>query len=685
MGRAMDITWFDRDDAPHGKLGEIESIHDLEAIIKEPVGKDKTKLPLFKFSRLRNNYRNNENVEKISAIEVDYDGGEIPPWLAMEKIEDSQLEALLYTTPSHREEVGGYRWRVILPLSESAVPEKHSDLVARVNGLFDGKLANESFVLSQAYYYGSIEGQPKPTVLTNIGDFLDIREDLDANRVYKRGSSRKENGGGAILGKGRIAHSPEQISLSRMPAVHIDWNDWSRIGMGIYNCTSGSLEGKMLFSLWSSRSNKHDQDHLEERWEHWGHSPSDHIDGENMRKVLQEYTSELLSEYVPVKKSIDNIIEFPKDTPKTYDVVKAHISDATEAPFDFVEDLLIDGNSSIVFGESNVGKTFFAFDLGIHVAMGKPWLGKDIDQGGVLYVAAEGGGSIQKRLDAFYDYYDLNDKDIPFWYLPVQVDLRNPEADAKPIINLAEELENQSGVPIRLIIVDTLSRALAGGAENTSEDMSSYIMNIDHIRQALGCHVCSIHHSGKDSSKGARGWSGLRGSLDSEIEILKVGDGFGVAKVTKQRDIEFCADIPFRLQAVEIGTNRRGKPITSCVVLATEFKVNSGEKLTEREIWVVDIINNIVIGEHRIPEKHFFEFPGNAWIFAKDSVSKKEVRRWFAEKMNTYESTESGHPGDTDMDAVYKAFNRVLKSLTKKGKIVADKDRVTNQELTEGM
>ena len=53
--------------------------------------------------------------------------------------------------------------------------------------------------------------------------------------------------------------------------------------------------------------------------------------------------------------------------------------------------------------------------------------------------------------------------------------------------------------------------------------------------------------------------------------------------------------------------------------------------------------------------------------------------------MNTYESTESGHPGDTDMDAVYKAFNRVLKSLTKKGKIVADKDRVTNQELTEGM
>jgi len=704
MGRQMKVTYFDADDSPQGKLGDIETIHDLSEIITEPVGKLKRNLPLFKFSKYRNNYRNNHNVEEISAIEVDYDGGDIPPWLALETLQNQDLEALLYTTPSHREEVGSYRWRIILPLSKPVSPEEHQKLVARVNGIFGGALADESFVLSQAYYYGSIEGQPKPTVLTNDGDALDSRADLDSNALYKSGGRGHEHHGGAVSSSGRIAHKPEHVSITRLPPMqipfeviaewlkkvsnnNIDWNAWSRIGMGIYNCTQGSKEGKAVFSLWSSNSDKHDQEHLEERWEHWGKSPSDHIDGENMHRVLGEYTHHKLEAYVPPKKYSPNIIEFPKAIPKSYDVIKAHRSDHVEAPFDFVEDLLVDGNCSIIFGESNVGKTFVAFDLGIHVAMGRTWLGKETEQGGVLYIAAEGGASIQKRLDAFYDYYKLGNKDIPFWYLPISVDLRDPEADKRGIIQLAEDLEAESGTPIRLIIVDTLSRALAGGAENTSEDMSSYIMNTDHIREALGAHLLSIHHSGKDSSKGARGWSGLKGSLDSEIEVIKVGEGFGVIKVTKQRDIEPCDDIAFRLNTVEVGVNRRGKPITSCVVLPTEFKVKSGEKLTEREIWIVDIVNNLMADEHRPATKHIFHFPGGGRLFARNSVSNKEVRSWFSEKMQAYENTdqtEIGQGSSISMDALYKAFNRTLKSLTKKGKIVMDKEKITLSDLTEG-
>jgi hypothetical protein len=59
------------------------------------------------------------------------------------------------------------------------------------------------------------------------------------------------------------------------------------------------------------------------------------------------------------------------------------------------------------------------------------------------------------------------------------------------------------------LILDTLSRALAGGDENSSVDMGRLIARCDAVREMLGCTLEYVHHSGKDKSRGARGWSGL--------------------------------------------------------------------------------------------------------------------------------------------------------------------------------
>lgn len=74
-----------------------------------------------------------------------------------------------------------------------------------------------------------------------------------------------------------------------------------------------------------------------------------------------------------------------------------------------------------------------------------------------------------------------------------------------------------------------------------------------------------IHHSGKDESKGARGWSGLRAAADAEIEVNRNGD-HRTATVTKLKDGEDGAKFAFRLVPVEIGTDADGEPIKSCIV-----------------------------------------------------------------------------------------------------------------------
>jgi hypothetical protein len=117
------------------------------------------------------------------------------------------------------------------------------------------------------------------------------------------------------------------------------------------------------------------------------------------------------------------------------------------------------------------------------------------------------------------------------------------------------------------VIIDTLARAMAGGDENKGTDMTLAVAAMDAIRAATGAHVALVHHCGKDEARGARGHSSLRAAVDTEIELSRNdGEGISTVRVTKQRDLPPGDPMPFSLRAVELGTNRRGRPITSCIV-----------------------------------------------------------------------------------------------------------------------
>ena len=230
---------------------------------------------------------------------------------------------------------------------------------------------------------------------------------------------------------------------------------------------------------------------------------------------------------------------------------------------DFVEGLLGAGQLSVLYGPSNCGKTFFINDLCLHIAQGKSWRGREVDRGGVLYVAAEGAFGIRNRIAAYKQHYEIEDT-IPLTILPSTVNMLDTKADVEKLIRTiqykAQELGN-----ISLIVLDTLARVMAGGNENAAEDMGMLVINCDRISQTTGAHVCLVHHSGKDESKGSRGSSSLRAACSTEIEIKKSGD-VSIATVTKQREMEIDGVFAFSLDVIDIGINERGKPVTSCVV-----------------------------------------------------------------------------------------------------------------------
>jgi len=233
---------------------------------------------------------------------------------------------------------------------------------------------------------------------------------------------------------------------------------------------------------------------------------------------------------------------------------------------DFIENLLCENQFSVIYGESNCGKTFFMMDLAMHVAIGRKWRDRDVEQGGVVYAALEGGYNTQNRIVAFRKHYGITET-IPLAVIPSSLNLLDPEGDIQSLVEAIWEAKERIG-NIKMVIIDTLSRALHGGDENSSMDMGQLIINADAIRAITGAHISFVHHCGKDAVKGARGHSSLRAAVDTEIEISRENENApSKIKVVKQREMETGEELFFSLSAIELGQNQRGKPVTSCVVM----------------------------------------------------------------------------------------------------------------------
>lgn len=227
--------------------------------------------------------------------------------------------------------------------------------------------------------------------------------------------------------------------------------------------------------------------------------------------------------------------------------------DGMAAPL--VKGLLDQGAMTVLYGDSNVGKTFVAMDLGWHIAQGRPYSGLKVSGGLVLYVAAEGGLAAKRRVRALREKYGAAGGRFKLLVSPVN--LRNPDADLGPLLELIAGLDER---PV-LIVIDTLSRAMAGGDENSSVDMGALVRAFDAIRAATLAHLLVVHHTGKDAAKGARGHSLLRAATDTELEVAERR-----ISATKQRDLEGAWETGFSLEVKTLGLDSEGDPVTSCTV-----------------------------------------------------------------------------------------------------------------------
>lgn len=224
---------------------------------------------------------------------------------------------------------------------------------------------------------------------------------------------------------------------------------------------------------------------------------------------------------------------------------------ALPPPVWLVHGLVPEKSLIVPYGPPKSGKTFVVLSLGLHITAGMDWFGHPVQQGAVIYIAGEGTGGLSNRVRAMMTKYQIPDS-VPFWTVRRTVNFTVVAEVNALEIAIRQAIGN---VPLRLLVVDTLARAMPGADENSAQEVGAVIAAADYLKDALACTVALVHHSGKDAARGARGTSALRGAWDAAFEITASGKQT-VMTVVDQKEAESGQRLVFRMEEVPVGIGR---------------------------------------------------------------------------------------------------------------------------------
>src|ERR1019366_5617075 len=100
------------------------------------------------------------------------------------------------------------------------------------------------------------------------------------------------------------------------------------------------------------------------------------------------------------------------DKPEHKQFTLYHDLEAISTKTWLVKNLLGDKEASAFYGAPGSGKSALVEDMGLHIAGGLPWHGRDVKQGAVCYVALERRLLVERRAIAFRKRHEI--PDLPF-------------------------------------------------------------------------------------------------------------------------------------------------------------------------------------------------------------------------------------------------------------------------------
>lgn len=462
--------------------------------------------------------RHDGNMLEITGVEGDYDGEQISPEEALTRLERAGLRAIVYTSPSHTEERP--RWRVLAPLAQPHKPEHRTQLLARVNGALGGVLTDESFTLSQSYYYGRVAGQDYRVLVTfddpDEGSCVDTASELDEIAVAKAPRDHVAEGGERTT----IAQRVEKLGRRL------------RTGDGRRELLKSYIGEKSARGLCADEIRTLVDDVVTRFFD-----PSDAPDWANLNEMIRSFTDADYAERQRVQEVVGPFVtrvaqqaQEAADAPRQFRLKRADVDFSTLRPVKWTITGFVAAGEVVVWaGQPGVGKTTTFAALALLVAGFGSQLGSDIevDRPRRVVIVSEHAGQYERLLYGFSKRFD-----IPVDTLRDQVILFDAaRLRASEIADeVAELLRQAGGDEPPLVILDTASASFDVADENSNAEIGSMLAALKQPVAATGAPLWIIAHAAK-----------ALGREDSDITprgaSAYIGDVHGTGSVFRDKNI----------------------------------------------------------------------------------------------------------------------------------------------------
>lgn len=207
-------------------------------------------------------------------------------------------------------------------------------------------------------------------------------------------------------------------------------------------------------------------------------------------------------------------------------------NDDSPLPSDIVDGgLVAPGGFTLIAGPPKSQKSLLCQDLGIHVALGEPFMGHNVEQGNVAFVNVEMSYRVIRKRFQLLDF-DPHQVSILDRNFRVTDRFHNTldDAGAADMVDVLDRTFEGDETP-DLIMIDPMVNIFPGESENENQTMMNFLERLESVRDAVNpdAGLILVHHCRKvtrdelreDPFTMIRGAGALRGHYSSGIAIMK--------------------------------------------------------------------------------------------------------------------------------------------------------------------
>lgn len=403
--------------------------------------------------------RHAANVLRVFGAELDYDEEIMPIEEAAERLQQANIMAALYTSPSYTREKP--RWRALFPFAEAATPDKRGEFLGRANRVLGGVASRESFTLSQSFYVGRVRGA-EYVVLQSSGRCVDEASDLEPLYPPSYGSEAvRDTTTDADL---RAAFDRGEDRYQAMLKLS---SRWAARGMA-----ADDIEQSLLDMLGNGSHNADGID-LKTRARPMAHSAVRKF-GETRPAATEPIPAERI---IPPEPDLPPDPKMPRRPPLAWDDLDGKTPPAREWIMPY---WLPCGHITLLAGRGGIGKTLLAQHIGSALALGVDYI-ESLTEKRVLMWAGEDDESelwrrqvgisqhMQRPLSSLTERFYLHS------YAGQDITLAATAFGALSRTKMLDELRDQvTDYRAELVILDNVAR-LFGGNENDRHAVTTFL------------------------------------------------------------------------------------------------------------------------------------------------------------------------------------------------------------------